>query len=145
MFGNTSRGGSQKYTPLPLHGKNDKRRNGYNNYSDSDSDSEEDDFIQNQIKSQQTQMRKQDEGLEMLSQSAERLGKLSLNINEELNSQNKMLDDMENDLDKATTNLNFVTFKTRELIKKSGGKKNFLIIVSLTLVVIFLIMLILYT
>lgn len=136
MFGNTSRGGSQKYTPLPLHGKNDKRRNGYNNYSDSDSDSEEDDFIQNQIKSQQvrcqtiflplfytfvlifdffsrypllpesfllpvcclvdginlitkTQMRKQDEGLEMLSQSAERLGKLSLNINEELNSQNK--------------------------------------------------------
>jgi len=90
-------------------------------------------------------MRKQDEGLEMLSQSAERLGKLSLNINEELNSQNKMLDDMENGLDKATTNLNFVTFRTRELIKKSGGKKNFLIIVSLTLVVIFLIMLILYT
>lgn len=57
----------------------------------------------------------------------------------------RMLDDMEDSLDKATSNLNFVTLKTKELIKKSGGKKNFLIIVSLTLVVIFLFMLILYT
>jgi len=56
-----------------------------------------------------------------------------------------MLDDMENDLDRATLNLNFVTSKTKELIKKSGGKRNFCIIVVLTLVVIFLIMLILYT
>jgi len=90
-------------------------------------------------------MRKQDEGLDMLSQSAQRLGKLSLNISEELEGQNKMLDDMENDLDRATLNLNFVTSKTKELIKKSGGKRNFCIIVVLTLVVIFLIMLILYT
>ena len=54
-----------------------------------DSDGEEEDFIQRQIRHQQMQMREQDEGLEMLSQSAKRLGTLSLGISEELNHQNK--------------------------------------------------------
>jgi len=56
-----------------------------------------------------------------------------------------MLDRMEYDLDKATTTLHFVTARTRDLIKKSGGKKNFIIIICLTLVVIVLILLVLYT
>mmetsp|Transcript_17779 Transcript_17779/g.22100 ORF Transcript_17779/g.22100 Transcript_17779/m.22100 type:complete len:130 (-) Transcript_17779:334-723(-) len=111
---------------------------------DSDSDSD-DDFIQKEIKSQRAQFKKQDEGLEMLSMSADRLGKLSLGISEELDQQNRMLDNMEDDLDKAADNLDFVTLRTRELIKKSGGKKNCLIIVGLTLVVILLIFLIIYT
>ena len=68
----------------------------------------------------------------MLSQGAARLGELSLNIHEELSEQNKILDQMEDDLDKATTTLNFVTAKTKDLIKKSGGKKNFIIIIGLT-------------
>lgn len=133
MFNGNSRT-SQKYSQVPL---GDSRA-----YSDSDSD--EDDFIQREIKSQKLQMKEQDEGLEMLSESAQRLGKLSMNISEELDTQNKMLDQMENDLDKATSNLDFVTIKTKDLIKKSGGKKNFLVIVSLTLVVIFLFILIIY-
>mmetsp|Transcript_63251 Transcript_63251/g.93851 ORF Transcript_63251/g.93851 Transcript_63251/m.93851 type:complete len:82 (-) Transcript_63251:164-409(-) len=80
----------------------------------------------------------------MLSQSADRLAQVSLGISEELGHQNKMIDEMENDLDKATTNINYVTAKTRDLIKKSGGKKNFLIIVGLTLVVVILFFLIIY-
>jgi t-SNARE complex subunit (syntaxin) len=70
---------------------------------------------------------------------------LSLGIHEELNSQNRMLDDMENDLENATTNLEIVTKKTKDLIKKSGGKRNFMIIVSMCLVVAILLFLILYT
>lgn len=54
-------------------------------------------------------MKQQDEGLEMLSQSADRLGKMSLQINEELGFQNKMLDEMEEDLEEATDNLDLVT------------------------------------
>jgi hypothetical protein len=54
-----------------------------------ESDDEEEDFIQRQIRQQQMQIRKQDEGLEMLSQGAKRLGTLSLGISEELNHQNK--------------------------------------------------------
>ena len=61
-----------------------------NDYSDSDDSSfEGDDFIQSQIRQQRLQMKQQDEGLEMLSQSADRLGQLSLGIHEELGNQNK--------------------------------------------------------
>jgi len=130
MFGNKK---GQRYSQVPVN-------EGY-----SDSDSDDDDFIQKEIRSQRALMKHQDEGLEMLSSSADRLGKLSLGISEELDQQNKMLDNMEGDLDQASTNLHFVTVQTRELIKKSGGKKYCLIIVGLTLVVIVLILLILYT
>ena len=57
----------------------------------------------------------------------------------------RMLNEMEDDLDTATTNLSLVTIKTKELIKKSGGKRNFIIIVILTVVVILLLFLIIYT
>ena len=111
---------------------------------DSDSD-EEDEFISQQIRHQQLELKRQDEGLDMLTESANRLGTLSLGIHEELNQQNIMLDEMENELDKATTNLGLVTKKTKELIQKSGGKRNFLIILAMSIVVVILLLLIIYT
>lgn len=56
-----------------------------------------------------------------------------------------MLDEMEDDLDKTTQRLDFVTKKTQDLIKRSGGKQNFLIIVGLIVVAFILILLILYS
>lgn len=56
-----------------------------------------------------------------------------------------MLDQMEDDLENATTNLSMVTVKTKELIQKSGGKRNFILIVLLSVVVIVLLFLIVYT
>jgi len=56
-----------------------------------------------------------------------------------------MLNGMEEDLETATENLNMVTLKTKELIQKSGGKRNFIIIVVLSLLVVFLLFLVLYT
>jgi t-SNARE complex subunit (syntaxin) len=93
----------------------------------------------------QLHLQKQDEGLEMLSQSAERLGKMSMTISDELGQQNKMLDEMDADLEMAGENLNMVTRKTRELIQKSGGGRTFVLIIGLILVVIILVFLILYT
>lgn len=81
----------------------------------------------------------------MLSQSAERLGKMSMTISDELGQQNKMLDEMDADLEMAGENLNMVTRKTRELIQKSGGGRTFVLIIGLILVVIILVFLILYT
>jgi t-SNARE complex subunit (syntaxin) len=112
---------------------------------DSDSDPEGDDFISQQIKQQQLELKRQDEGLDMLTESANRLGALSLGIHEELNQQNKMLDEMENDLDNATNNLEIITRKTKDLIEKSGGKKNFLIILVMSIIVVVLLFLIIYT
>lgn len=56
-----------------------------------------------------------------------------------------MLNEMEDDLDTATTNLSLVTAKTKELINKSGGKRNFIIIVVLSLLVVVLFFLIIYS
>lgn len=131
MFGSRDTDRMGKYNEVPL-------------YSDSSESDDDDDFVRNHLRKQQQQLEQQDKGLEMLSQSAERLGQLSMNIHEELGQQNKMLDDMESDLDKASTRLDIVTAKTRELIKRSGGVKYFLIIVVLTLVMLFLFFLVIY-
>mmetsp|Transcript_24074 Transcript_24074/g.27862 ORF Transcript_24074/g.27862 Transcript_24074/m.27862 type:complete len:139 (+) Transcript_24074:267-683(+) len=114
-------------------------------YDDSDQEEEEEDFVQRQIRHQQMELKKQDDGLDMLSESAVRLGTLSLGISEELGFQNKMLDEMEDDLDNATMNLNKITKKTRELIQKSGGKRNFMIILGMSCVVVLLLFLIIYS
>jgi ABC-type transport system involved in cytochrome c biogenesis ATPase subunit len=119
-------------------------------YSDDDSDGGNggnggDDFATNSIQRQQQQMRQQDEGLEMLGQSADRLGQMSMTISEELGFQNKMLDEMDQDLDEANENLDFVTRKTKEMIEKSGGTKNCLVIAALAGVVVLLFFLILYS
>lgn len=89
-------------------------------------------------------MTRQDEGLEMLAQSAQRLGAMSNTITEELDYQNTMLNDMEDSLDTATDNLDMITRKTKEMINKAGGKGNFMIIVTLVGVVFLLLFLILY-
>jgi hypothetical protein len=47
------------------------------------------DYVDRQMRHQQLEMRRQDEGLEMLSESASRLGTLSLGISEELGHQNR--------------------------------------------------------
>jgi methyl-accepting chemotaxis protein len=94
---------------------------------------------------QQQLMQQQDHGLEMLAQSAERLGNLSMAISDELNQQNQMLDDMDRDLDEAGNNLDYVTQKTKEFIEQSGGMQNFMLILTLIVIAIVLFLLILYT
>lgn len=56
-----------------------------------------------------------------------------------------MLTEIEGDLDQATNRLAYVTKKTKDLIQKSGGKKNFCIILGLSFVVVILLFLIIYT
>jgi t-SNARE complex subunit (syntaxin) len=90
-------------------------------------------------------MKQQDEGLDVLAQSVDRLGQMSMAISEELGQQNKMLDAMETDLDTASEELDIVTAKTKELIAKAGGSTNFCIIATLSIVVLILVFLILYT
>ena len=97
------------------------------------------------LERQQQLMKQQDQGLEMLGLSAERLGTLSMQINDELNQQNKMLNEMDDELDQANENLDIVTRKTKEFIAASGGQKNCLLILTLSLIALILFFLILYT
>lgn len=89
-------------------------------------------------------MRKQDEGLDMLSTSVLRLGEMSMGISEELGQQNKMLEAMETDLDEAEENLDLVTRSTKVFIKQAGGTSNCIIILVLSLVALILFFLVVY-
>ena len=102
-------------------------------------------FAGGSLQRQQELMVRQDQGLEMLAQSAERLGQMSMTISDELGQQNKMLDEMDTDLDTAGENLDYVTRKTKEFIDKAGGTKNCLIIAALAGIVVVLFFLIWYT
>lgn len=112
-------------------------------FEDRSSD-EENDFVRQHMNSKQM-IQQQDQSLDMLGSSVLRLGEMSMNIHDELKDQNKMLDEMDGDLDKATSNLEIVTKKTQDLIKKSGGCMNFFVIVGLSVVVLVLFFLIIYT
>ncbi|CAJ1960861.1 unnamed protein product [Cylindrotheca closterium] len=103
-----------------------------------------DDFVRSSIRNQQELMKKQDEGLDMLSESVARLGEHAMGISDELGQQNQMLDAMETDLDTASEELDLVTRKTNELIRSAGGKKNCILIASLCLVALVLFFLLLY-
>ena len=68
----------------------------------------------------QKTLKRQDESLDILGTSVQRLGELSLNISREIDTQNRMLDRIEEDVDKAQSSANSLISKTKELIKKSG-------------------------
>uniref|UniRef100_A0A7S2GGH2 t-SNARE coiled-coil homology domain-containing protein n=1 Tax=Octactis speculum TaxID=3111310 RepID=A0A7S2GGH2_9STRA len=106
---------------------------------------DDDDFIRRQIKIQKDYLEEQDQSLEQLSDSVLRLGHMSLEIGKEIETQNKMISDLDDDMDTAVTSLDIVTAKTKELIKKTGGFKWFLLIVFLVVLLLVLILLLLWT
>eukprot|EP00752_Nemacystus_decipiens_P001251 g1249.t1 len=123
--------GKVDYSQLPLGG--------------SDDDGGGDDWIQRQIRGHKSQMEHQDAHLSEIGQSASRLGNISLEISKELDQQNKMLENVNADFEEAIGGLDAVTKKTQELIKKSGGLRNFLVIVILVAILAVLVFLVIYT
>ena len=90
-------------------------------------------------------MKEQDDSLEALGSSVLRLGQLSLGISEEIDSQNLMLNKLEVDVEKANESVDRLTQTTKLMVKKAGGKRNLCIVVTLTLILLFLIFLVIYT
>ena len=81
-------GGGSNYKPITTNG----------GYRDDDSDSSDDDdlgnaakddFVSREIRQQKLMLKQQDVGLELLSESADRLAQISMGIHEELGHQNK--------------------------------------------------------
>lgn len=90
-------------------------------------------------------IREQDENLESLSHSVSRLGDLSLIISNEITSQNKLLSDLEYDVESAESKTSYLMDKTKELIKRTGGGKDWCIIIVLFAILLTLILLVIYT
>lgn len=110
-----------------------------------DHEDEEEDFLQKQIRQQRQGIAEQDRDLELLSDSVTRLGEMSLEIGNEIQTQNRMITDLDVSMDEAVSTLDLVTGKTKDLIKKSGGPKWFLLIIVLSLMLAVLTFLVFWT
>lgn len=97
------------------------------------------------LSSTDKKLRNQNRSLDLLGNSVAKLGELSLTISKEINTQNKMLDSLETDIESASERSNNLLQKTRELVKKTGGTRNVCIILVLVVVLLLLVMLVIYT
>lgn len=93
-------------------------------------------FLSNQRQQQEQLVEQQDEALTALSQTAQRLGETARTINVELQDQQKMLEELDEDIDKETEKLNFVMKRMGRLLKTSDNKQLCLIIGLFILLVV---------
>ena len=89
-------------------------------------------------------MQQQDEDLSELGQGVDRLNQMSMGINQELQTQNRMLDDLDRDIDEAAEKMNFVMGKLAKLLKTKDTCQ-ICVILALTFILIVLILLVMYS
>ena len=126
---------SQDDVSIEMSGLTNRRNNGNSNTNN---------FIEDQRLQSQLMLQEQDEGLEELGNAVTRVGKMAGNINETLIKQNKMLDDLGNDLDETSGRMDAV-MKRLEKLLQTKDKCQIWTIVSLFLVLIVLVFLVIYT
>ncbi|CAE7242200.1 Syntaxin-6 [Symbiodinium microadriaticum] len=101
-------------------------------------------FLDRQRQQQAQLMARQDEDLTELSLSAQRLGNTAQILNVELKEQQKLLEELDEDIDKEAEKLNFVMKRMGKLLKTSDSKQLCLII-GLSCLVAFLLFLLINT
>ncbi|KAJ6416657.1 hypothetical protein OIU84_002512 [Salix udensis] len=100
-----------------------------------------DDLIQSESDRQVLLIKQQDEELDELSASVERIGGVGLTIHEELLAQEKIIDDLGMEMDSTSNRLDFVQKKVAMIMKKASAKGQLMMI--LFLVVLFIILFVL--
>ena len=120
---------------------------GYDDDEDDDADgcSERDAFIKRHVRLQQMERKKQDENLDVLHDSVHRLGEISVEISNELDEQNKMLEELGDDIDRSQGAMDNIARKTKELVELSGGPGYCCMITALSAIAFILFLLIIYT
>ncbi|KAJ0406565.1 hypothetical protein P43SY_004454 [Pythium insidiosum] len=101
-------------------------------------------FLSEETARQNQIMREQDTNLDGLHKSVTRLNEVAVTINHEVKSQNKMLDDLSDDVDTAQEQMNFVMDRMSKLLKTKDKCQLGLIIV-LCLVLVVMVFLVIYT
>lgn len=101
-------------------------------------------FIQDQQAQAQMIIKEQDEGLEELSMGVDRLNDMAININDEIKVQNRLLNDLETDLDDTTERMNVVMGKLGKLLKTKDTCQ-IMTVVILVLVLLVLVALVVFT
>uniref|UniRef100_A0A5B7ARI3 t-SNARE coiled-coil homology domain-containing protein n=1 Tax=Davidia involucrata TaxID=16924 RepID=A0A5B7ARI3_DAVIN len=104
-----------------------------------------DDFISSESDRQLLLIKQQDEELDELSASVERIGGVGLTIHEELLAQEKIMDDLGLEMDSTSNRLDFVQKKVAMVMKKAGAKGQIMMILFLVVLFIVLFVLVFFT
>ncbi|GAB5029638.1 t-snare coiled-coil domain family [Nannochloropsis oceanica] len=100
-------------------------------------------FIDEQRSRQHLMLQEQDQGLEELGTAVDRVGRMADAMNQELNAQNRMLGDLEVEVENTNEQMNFVMGRLSKLLK-TKDKYQLWLIIFLTVVLIVLIILTIY-
>ncbi|KAI3462414.1 hypothetical protein Pfo_019077 [Paulownia fortunei] len=102
-------------------------------------------FISSESDRQLLLIRQQDEELDELSASVERIGGVGLTIHEELLAQEKIIDELGTEMDSTSNRLDFVQKKVAMVMKKAGAKGQIMMILFLLVLFIVLFVLVFFT
>ncbi|CAJ1971404.1 unnamed protein product [Sphenostylis stenocarpa] len=104
-----------------------------------------DDFIESESDRQMLLIKRQDEELDELSISVQRIGGVGLTIHEELLAQEKIIDELGNEMDSTSNRLDFVQKKVAMVMKKASAKGQIMMILGLLALFILLFILVFFT
>ncbi|MQL85201.1 hypothetical protein Taro_017730 [Colocasia esculenta] len=104
-----------------------------------------DDFISSESDRQLLLIRQQDEELDELSASVERIGGVGLTIHDELTGQDRILAELGTEMETTTNRLDFVQKKVALVMKKAGAKGQLMMIAFLIALFIVLFILVFFT
>ncbi|KAI3762506.1 hypothetical protein L1987_52936 [Smallanthus sonchifolius] len=106
---------------------------------------DDDDFITSESDRQMLLIRQQDEELDELSASVERIGSVGLTIHDELQAQERIIDDLGSEMDSTSNRLDFVQKKVAVVMKKASAKGQMMMILFLIVLFIVLFVLVFFT
>ncbi|XP_023769429.1 syntaxin-61 isoform X2 [Lactuca sativa] len=104
-----------------------------------------DDFISSESDRQMLLVRQQDEELDELSESVQRIGSVGLTIHDELHAQEKLLEELGSEMDSTSNRLDFVQKKVAVVMKKASAKGQMMMILFLIILFIVLFVLVFFT
>ncbi|XP_010912452.1 syntaxin-61 [Elaeis guineensis] len=104
-----------------------------------------DDFISSESDRQLLLIKQQDEELDELSDSIQRIGGVGLTIHEELVGQERILDELSMEMETTSNRLDFVQKKVAMVMKKAGAKGQLMMIAFLIVLFIILFVLVFFT
>ncbi|GER33967.1 syntaxin 61 family protein [Striga asiatica] len=104
-----------------------------------------DDFISSESDRQLLLIRQQDEELDELSASVQRIGGVGLTIHDELLAQEKIVDELGMEMDSTSNRLDFVQKKVAMVMKKASAKGQLMMILFLLVLFIILFVLVFLT
>ncbi|GMH22242.1 hypothetical protein Nepgr_024085 [Nepenthes gracilis] len=92
---------------------------------------ENDDILSSESDRQLLLIKQQDEELDELSASVQRIGHVGLTIHDELHGQERILDELGREMDSTSNRLDFLQKKVAVVMKKAGDKGQFMMILFL--------------